>query len=991
MSHLWPYSTPQQFKITPRSTVLDGLELNDNEILQTVPLQFSNIIITLTPGRVLIYNLKPYALIAAHERTSESINEFGKNISIKASLVLDKPISGLVTKREIDYLSLTPGKLIFYVVTEKNFLFTYQILKNSTSISVFKEYGIPVIDVLLANEGEDQTYETDEDDDTLTVFQKNKSSNMIQNGYAVTKEKRFFRFLSGNPEIHNELPIKKVELRLKVVLKFDYKIIDMLCFKKFSEVGDGQHEDHLAVLVPNGLQFLKLVNFKLIKSRSLELHDCFKVCPGIDSLLILANVEAEREITMFTLNCLEFSVKDFTIDYDKRVSECFQIGNNLVFVSEKRVMYFNLIKLKIEYHFDVQFTIKICKYLDQSLLLFVSTDNLLFIYSEGGNLLFSTDYDNEDVNSYPLFDYVDLLRIDTTLVSVAKTGDIQLWEFWRGFKQAFGDLRNSKTYILNNGNNIMLYSPLRDSPLNFDHLSIIKLPSKSLNNYIPITRVNGNLKLLAVYISNKKLLLLQNLETNIWFSFPDLIIVDFYWLGNSYLVCDVKNDDDTRSLICARIPLQETNLEDFSEFIIWEYNVPNGTTIKSIHVNTLYKYKPLKVKSKEATLSVQSIEKFFKTGEVILVTDSEIITFDVISVVHVSGVNIVKRFYQFQKVPILEDISNLIIDWVINIKDGLMVYANRTIYKVDRLNEENWRILELLHGIESVVDVLKDEIYLIKDKQYLTYKIEELWEDKKESLTIPIKDETYPLLTSPESATLHSLQCIFNKNFTKLAAKNEIYLDKLILTKIELGVDLEEITAEFNSIKHYKFALEKILSEKILEGENLDEILQLVKLCHSNKDASPRNTHKDLLEIISNCLRKIEIKYWSKLFTSLGKTPRDLLAMCLEGNEAKILGILLLVFLNYNEDALVGELNEEEEDNMGKLQSPTASINVSKILKDEELMLRVLKVLVNSAARETDEVRAYDAWDMCFQLIRLLRALEAESNINLVQKAIEML
>ncbi|CAI4635277.1 BAM_G0035260.mRNA.1.CDS.1 [Saccharomyces cerevisiae] len=43
-------------------------------------------------------------------------------------------------------------------------------------------------------------------------------------------------------------------------------------------------------------------------------------------------------------------------------------------------------------------------------------------------------------------------------------------------------------------------------------------------------------------------------------------------------------------------------------------------------------------------------------------------------------------------------------------------------------------------------------------------------------------------------------------------------------------------------------------------------------------------------------------------------------------------------------------------------------------------MLKVLELLVTSAANATDPIKATDSWDMCFQLIRLLKELDRENN-----------
>lgn len=294
--HLWPISPPQLLKIPPRNTKLDNGPINDDDILQSMALPQANVLIILTPTRVLIYNFKPMALVASHERTTASLKEFGENRSMKRSAPYNDIIEGLISKKDSQYLLWHQGKLVFYVMTDKNFLLTYQILKNCTNEIIFKEYGIPVIEPLLLNEEEMNSgdYDFSTDDDTLTVFDKNNSSKVIQNGFGITKEKGFLHFLSNQENI-DELPVKKLELRLKVVLKFDYEIIDMIGIKTFSKVGDGRYEEVLIVLFPHGLQLLTILDFKVSKSSLVEVKNGVKTIVCNKQLMVLSHDPEEKQ------------------------------------------------------------------------------------------------------------------------------------------------------------------------------------------------------------------------------------------------------------------------------------------------------------------------------------------------------------------------------------------------------------------------------------------------------------------------------------------------------------------------------------------------------------------------------------------------------------------------------------------------------------------------------------------------------------------------
>ncbi|CAI4047323.1 hypothetical protein SUVZ_12G0940 [Saccharomyces uvarum] len=1017
--HLWPISPPQLLKIPPRNTKLDNGPINDDNILQSMALPQANVLIILTPTRVLIYNFKPMALVASHERTTASLKEFGENRSMKRSAPYNDIIEGLISKKDSQYLLWHQGKLVFYVMTDKNFLLTYQILKNCTNEIIFKEYGIPVIEPLLINEEEMNSgeYDFNTDDDTLTVFDKNNSSKVIQNGFGITKEKGFLHFLSNQENI-DELPVKKLELRLKVVLKFDYEIIDMIGIKTFSKIGDGRYEEVLIVLFPHGLQLLTILDFKVSKSSLVEVKNGMKTIVCNKQLMVLSHDPEEKQTIVSIIDIEKQAIEATPLpDIREEPLTCLEVNGRLLIVFKEKIVCFDSKIKKISYSWKPPFVIKLCGKINDEILLLISEDNSnIHFYTEFGNLLFATyfdqdDYDednddenveNKDEKKVAKYEISDFAYLDKSLITVSHSGEYQFWKLWEETKQTQFDFRNPKSYVLTNTNNdIIIYSPVASSSLNNDNLQVIKLPTKTFNNHIALVKINSSLKLLATYVSNKNILLIQNLETNVWSSFADQNVLDLHWLGDNYLICHMKNSDGSTSLECLRIPLQETNKDiELADYIIWEYRIPENTAVFSVHVNALFRYKLLKIKSKDNETLEKQAEALFKTAEVILVTDTQTIVFDVISTVHPSGLNLIKRFYQYLKISIPIDVLPNKIEWITNMKDGLLFFADRKIMKLGKLNGGGWQTLTLLSNIERIVDVIKDEIFLVQGLNYVIYALEELWDDKKPLLSVPIEEDLYPVSITPEAATIHTLHCIFNTRFSKLVVKHQIYLDQLILAKLRDGINLEDISSDYRSLKHYKFALEKILSTKILQNDSLDDILKLVKM-YDNSDSdqnTPMPNHSGMLEIISNCLRKIETKYWNHLFTNLKMTPRDLLALCIEENEAKMLGVLLLVFLNYDEKELVNDLHfkkpeAETKDNKTADESSTRTSDksVTNVLKDEELMLKVLELLVTSAANATDPMKATDSWDMCFQLIRLLKELDKENNTQMVQKALERL
>lgn len=990
--HVWPLSPPQTCKINNPIHELANYEVNNNDILQTISLPQANVLIMLTPGRVLAYNLKPMALVASHERTPESIEEFGLNRFITQSVALDRDVEGLNNQTQSDSLAWNQGKIVFYVATDKSFLLTYQILKSSTNMATFKDYGIPIIDFGRLREDVEQEYDDSVDDDILTVFEKGKTSKIIQNGYAVTKEKGFLQFLSVNQENLDELPVRRLELRLKVVLKFDYKIIDIISFKRLSDK-DQKPEESLLVLFPHGLQLLNLENFKLKNSSLVHLTNGSRICITQNQLLVVAQPFDQKTVLINNIKIDKQKVDVTEFPVEAKLTACFEFKGKLALVFGATVMYYNPQTNEFDGKFKVPFPVKLCGRLNDETLILISKANVMHFMTQYGNLLFSSAGDIELEEPTSSFDYSGFAYVDKLLVSASSSGEYQVWDLWEEAKQGFSDARSPVSYVLqNNNNDVAIYSPAKGSSAAPDLMQVIKLPTRTINNCVPLIKVNSSNKLMAVYVSNKNILLIRNLETNLWYSFKEMTILDIHWLSSTYLLCAIRRDDWTTSVQCFRLPLQGLS-SDINKYKIWDYQLPASVERLRLQANLFCKHKLLKIKSIENSDLEKYGEKFYKTAEVMITTGDKIIMFAILSILHPSGIHIIKKFHEHAKITIPSLISTESIDWISNFKDGLIYYYDNRLMKASEISGSGWTTTVLLEEVERIIDVLSDEIYVVSGNYELFYKIDDLWEKRPPLLSIRLEDDYYPISVSPDTTTTHGLSCIFHSDYSKLIIKHKIYLDQMISAKIAQNVSLQDISTEFRLIKHYNFALEKILSLKILANEPLDQIIELVKLCDSPQswEASGFNPHSDMLEIISNCLRKIEAKHWNQLFTSLKMTPRDLLARCLEGNEAKIIGVLLLVFLNCDVE-LADDLRNDKADEDGDQTVPSESKDsaVADLIRDQEMMLKVLRLLVTSAANADDSATAAESWDMCFQLIRLLKELDKQNKTQLVQQALQM-
>lgn len=969
--HLWPLQPPQNSRIN--SSIIDLPELKNDDILQMETLAQVNVLVMLTPARVLVYNLKPMALVASHERTVESIAEFGPNKFLTKSHILEEPVEGLIPEEEFGNLIGYHGKIVFHVATKKNSLLTYQILKNCNSMATFKEYGIPVVDLSHLRDDIRQEYDEYLDDDTLTVFEKDKSSKVIQNGYCVTKETGFLQFLANSQDSSDELPLKKLELRLKVVLKFDYPVLDMIGYKRLSDA-EGKAEESLLILFPHGLQQLAMVDFKLKDTYLIELIDGRKICIAHGQVVVVSQDDDLSTIVY----CLDISNQKHRIS-ELRIGEklvnCFEINGKVALVFTQSIFYYDPLTNKIDWKWKIDSQIRVCGKLTEDIILVITQMGSIGFYSSGGNLLFRTasDDDDQDNNGHESCDYSDFVCVDKALIIATHNGDYELWSLWEELSQTFSDNRFQRGYVLQNGNNdIIIYSPSADTSMGQDFMNTIKFPTRTINNCVSLVKVNPTFKMLAAYVANKGILLLQNMETNSWYSFKEITIIDLHWLGSTYLVCHIKQEDSTHVVQCFRFPLQDLDTSEIEKYCQWNYELPSHERLQSLHVNTAVRYRLIRIKARDGEEIDKHGEKFFHTADIILVTSHQIIVFAVISIMHHSGLNVIKKFHEQMRVEI--PLTGKI-DWITNYKEGLMYLSENKIVKVDK-EDGGWKSQVVLRDVERVIDLVGDDVFFVQSQNIIIYRIEALYESLPALLSTPMDDDFYPVSLTPESATIHGFHCIFQPNYVKLVVKHKIYLDQMIKAKIALGVSVEDIMIEYASLRHYNFALEKILSTSILTNEPLDGILPLVKLC--DNEGTPASGHSGMLEIISNCLRKIETKHWNILFSKLQMTPKDLLARCLEGKDAKILGVLLLVFLNYNDTEFMEDLRGDDD-------------SVADVIRDQDMMLSVLRLLVMSAANATDSTLAAESWDMCFQLMRLIKALDKGNNVHLAQQALQML
>ncbi|CUS22860.1 LAQU0S07e01750g1_1 [Lachancea quebecensis] len=992
-----PLKPPQFSKVPFVKPTENSGAANDEETLQTVLLPHSNCMVVLTTRQVLIYNYKPMALVATNTRSIESFEEYGENKAVFADAANSDLFCGIVPDAGSTYAGLHQRKTTFYVVSERNFVFVFQVLLGSSPATILKETGIPIVDIQSIDPyfGQELVDNSDESD-ALTVFDKFDTHKVIQNGYAVEKQQGFLHFLTGSSDNVDEIPIKRIELRLRIILKFEHNILDFAGLCEVSMEDNGDHKEYLLVLFPHGLQILELQNFKLKDTSLIKVTDGLKLLQHKDSLCVVSQISGQIIINRLDLGEKIVHSDKLSFDTESPLIDAFSRKDALVLVFKTEVVSYNFKDDKVIKRYKALSEINSCEPVTQEASIILTKNGISFL-TEFCNYIFSTlDNDNNDNELDDFANFTSFISLGGTLVCTSRDGRVAKWDLWVEASSPFSDMRYPKPFILlNDFNDIMLFSPTPESSRNVP-FQIIKLPTQTINNYVPLLKANGPVTMLAAYVSNKNILLIHNLVSNEWHSFPDMIVLEMNWFGSDLLLCHVLDEERNELLKCYHMPPQVGPIPDLGAQILWEYAIPSSSILRSVHVNTLSKYRLLKVTSKNP--DDDDIESMFKIAEIVLQNSvGELRVIDVISKINADGSSKVKLFHQLPVQKLTESFAEAF-DWVLGFNGGFLSYSLGSIVKWNKQGDsEEWSSEIVLDKVERMLDVVDTKAYFVQEDSVLVFSLDDLWNKKGPIAKVAVNENDYPVAISYNAAIIHSVQFVFTRNLCKVVPHQTMYLDQVINHLLQSGASSQDIDARYHSLNHYKFSLEKILSSKVLTNEPLQSIVELINYYDQGPKFSGR------LEIISNCLRKIEVEHWDYLFKEIKLTPRDLLVQCVEQDEAKALGVLLMVFLNYDggkrgdhpevkpiSKPKRNKRNKNRRANTNHPHSGNVS-SVSTIFNDEELMVQVLKILVNAAASSTEPEQAREFWDLSFQLVRFIHALDIENKTSLVEDAMKLI
>ena len=135
-----PVKPPQLFHLSDRH--IEGI---DEDIIETISAPNSNNLLFITKTRLFVYQAKPLAPLACHERTPESVELFGVNKGIRDNLPFGSNVKGLL-KNQFS-VPVIENKWYFYVITENNFLLVYEVFTRTSESTVYKAVSYTHLDV----------------------------------------------------------------------------------------------------------------------------------------------------------------------------------------------------------------------------------------------------------------------------------------------------------------------------------------------------------------------------------------------------------------------------------------------------------------------------------------------------------------------------------------------------------------------------------------------------------------------------------------------------------------------------------------------------------------------------------------------------------------------------------------------------------------------------------------------------------------------------
>jgi hypothetical protein len=309
-----------------------------------------------------------------------------------------------------------------------------------------------------------------------------------------------------------------------------------------------------------------------------------------------------------------------------------------------------------------------------------------------------------------------------------------------------------------------------------------------------------------------------------------------------------------------------------------------------------------------------------------------------------------------------------------------------------------------------------DSLILIKELSNLIQNVTSQEAGNDSTLKISTDKEYYPILLNSNNGLFITME---NEIITKktiqlnnILTKSSIFLHDLIKFEINKNSDIDFIWTKYSKFKNFQYSLELLLYQSI---EDTDSVPMDSKFMESLITLIKHNPIHEL-NIVSKCLRKIEIEHWNKLLNKLNMTSDELIKKSIELKQFKTLSILVIIFLNYNDQNKLVNSNGSDQDkepvskelkqskksqkkrgkgdNHQKRNTNANNIKNDHIADensdttviteeyDEVKLLEILKLIYINAKDE-------ELWDSCFELLRFFKILDKSG--ELLRKGVAML
>ncbi|CAI8494656.1 unnamed protein product [Hanseniaspora opuntiae] len=772
------------------------------------------------------------------------------------------------------------------------------------------------------------------DDDLFTVFDIKTNGKILQNGFInekgkdlvqIMKEMFFIRSSfyrpnkknrrkvnknsiidNTNDEAHQEeasnmvddMPLKRCNIKLKTVLKFDDDILDFQVFTKYNDAQERQeiiyllYETELSIITLKSDYTLES-NHKISGFNNLMMAfngtDMFVVNYGKQDDCIVINRIDKKNNVIYTKDLFISGLKEKQL---RLVGISNFKERYLVLTFDKMILYYDTFLNTIYSEIKLLKTTGILSELqrdqyikmktyDRELLTLLKQNGIFQVYTRWGNLQtemnLSKLFTGNSIKNYTAFAF-----LDNFLVSGAGDGHLQIIDFYKVYESnTFNERANADFSLFDSATNKIT------SFLDLESKRDFFLPTNSINNIVSDIKYNGSKKFCLINIPNKNIVLLKEFDFiddgsdyDGWMVFDNMKVLGMDWIGDRHILLDMIDLDNTyngRSIVCLDInkivksKSYKTRVVHLLEMKIWTYNIVNNDEVLYWGCNT---YEQMLEFIKETNSDKDVPYSMYKLGEInILLKKSECSVFETIDIL-VEKETFGVRSFARNKFD-LSKLSDVLIcyeknvKWACHKKKGtlLILTGDDELHKVVETASGSVEYEIVFTKVENIIECFNGKLTLVRENEMLIYDLDQLIGDNIDKTKQTILQQSlmnlgfqYPLLIKPSFDEFLSLAVEYFKhdnviNGFRLRSSTNLVLD-LILNALSNNnkYSPSEVKEIYSKSENYHFCLEKMITEIIMEkmehglAENQFKLSLLLE-----------ESLEDKLTIIGNSLRKVDL------------------------------------------------------------------------------------------------------------------------------------